>query len=122
MPGLGLRAFVAAAAPHEGAWANEVSSSSCGQSRPSSFAYNYGVPDAGNEGPPPEPPAPPMRHASHKEKLPQYGSPYLCYPMVGLKAPDGAQATPTVSASAPLAALLLAPSVRRSSRREVSFL
>eukprot|EP00434_Breviolum_minutum_P006914 symbB.v1.2.006103.t1/scaffold359.1/size220467/13 len=58
---------------------------------PASFAYN--VPNTG-QMPPAAPPAPPMRHATHKEKLPQYGSPYLCYPMVALKTPDAAQPTP----------------------------
>ncbi|CAE7612332.1 unnamed protein product [Symbiodinium sp. CCMP2456] len=71
---------------------------------PASFA-NYNVPDGGHMQS--APPAPPMRHATHKEKLPQYGSPYLCYPMIALKAPDGAQPTPMVS-SVPVAPALLA--------------
>mmetsp|Transcript_40472 Transcript_40472/g.66860 ORF Transcript_40472/g.66860 Transcript_40472/m.66860 type:complete len:108 (-) Transcript_40472:9-332(-) len=61
---------------------------------PASFAYN--VPNTGHM-PPAAPPAPPMRHATHKEKLPQYGSPYLCYPMVAMKPPDATQPTPMVS-------------------------
>mmetsp|Transcript_14206 Transcript_14206/g.16914 ORF Transcript_14206/g.16914 Transcript_14206/m.16914 type:complete len:96 (+) Transcript_14206:29-316(+) len=83
---------------------------------PASFAYN--VPNTGHM-PPAAPPAPAMRHATHKEKLPQYGSPYLCYPMVAMKPPDAAQPTPMVSMM-PLLPLIFRGPSRRA--RDAAFL
>ncbi|CAK9050620.1 unnamed protein product [Durusdinium trenchii] len=86
-----------------------------GHESPASFA-NYNVPNNGMQAA--APPAPPMRHATHKEKLPQYGSPYLCYPMIALKTPDGAQPTPMVAAM-PLPLLHTGPT---RARRGAAFL
>lgn len=60
-----------------------------------SFGGPWDVPATGPIDDEP-PPAPPPKVRPAREPLPQYGSPYLCYPMVGLKTPDGAQATPSL--------------------------